>query len=255
MANGNITRRQALQTIGATLAATSLMAAESKTVTSAPKAPAAPPPQPFTLPSLGYGYDALEPMIDARTMEIHHTKHHQAYIDTANRALAEFPVWQKRTGEELLRAGDALPEKLRVPVRNHVGGHLNHSLFWQIIGPKGGQAPKGELATAIDKAFGSYEAFQARFTDAAMKRFGSGWAWLSSAPDGSLVIHSTPNQDSPLMDGYRPILGIDVWEHAYYLKYQNRRLEYVEAFFRCVRWSEVDRLYHEGQKVVASSAG
>lgn len=277
MANPPISRRRVIGQLGAAFAVGSVAMADSKLTSGAPAAPApapassphpasghggakpisakpkGPPPQPFLLPRLGYSYDALEPYIDARTMEIHHTKHHQAYIDAANRALAEFPAWQKKTAEELLQAGNALPEKLRIPVRNQVGGHVNHSLFWKVIGPRGGRSPRGELGVMIDKSFGSFDAFQVRFTDAAMKCFGSGWTWLSLAPDDiTLVIHTTANQDSPLMQGLQPLLGLDVWEHAYYLKYQNRRLEYVEAFFRCIQWPQVEHLCNDAQKVLVT---
>ncbi|ACB75647.1 superoxide dismutase [Opitutus terrae] len=199
-------------------------------------------PQPFTLPQLGYGYDALEPHIDARTMEIHHTKHHQAYINNANKALAEYPHLRTRTAAELLRDLPALPEKVRTTLRNNVGGHANHTFFWEVLSPQGGGEPGSELATALNKAFGSLDAFRTQFTEAAMKRFGSGWAWLS-VKDGTLQVHSTANQDSPLIEGARPVLGIDVWEHAYYLHYQNRRADYVKAFWNVVNWNQVATNY------------
>ena len=191
--------------------------------------------QPFVLPKLGYAFDALEPHIDARTMEIHYTKHHQAYINNANKALAEHPELRDRTAEELLGNLDAVPADIRTAVRNNVGGHVNHSFFWRTIGPNGGGAPKGELAGAIQKTFGSVDAFKAQFEDAAGKRFGSGWAWLS-VQDGKLKVHSSANQDSPLSEGARPVLGLDVWEHAYYLHYQNRRADYVKAFWNVANW-------------------
>lgn len=194
--------------------------------------------QPFALPKLGYAYDALEPHIDARTMEIHHTKHHQAYIANATTALASQPSLQKMSAEEMLRSLAALPEAVRTTLRNNVGGHVNHSFFWKVIGPNGGGAPTGSVADAIGKGFGSYDAFKTQFADAAMKRFGSGWAWLV-AKDGKLAITSTANQDSPLSDGATPLLGLDVWEHAYYLKYQNRRADYITAFWNVVRWDQV----------------
>jgi Fe-Mn family superoxide dismutase len=209
-------------------------------------APVAAAAQPFTLPPLGYAYDALAPHIDARTMEIHHTKHHQAYINSANQALAKFPEWQTKTAEELLRNLDAVPADIRTAVRNHVGGHHNHALFWRVIGPQGGGAPGGVLATAIARDFGSLAAFQAQFADAAMKRFGSGWAWLS-VKDGALKVHSTANQDSPLSEGATPLLGLDVWEHAYYLNYQNRRADYVSAFWKIVHWPEVEASFAAAQ--------
>jgi Fe-Mn family superoxide dismutase len=198
--------------------------------------------QPFTLPKLGYAYDALEPHIDARTMEIHHTKHHQAYIDNANKALAKLPELQKQNAAELLQRLDSIPEELRATLRNNVGGHANHSFFWQILSPKGGGEPSGKLAAEIASSFGSFGAFKQQFTDAAMKRFGSGWAWLS-VKDGRLQIHSTANQDSPSSEGATPLLGLDVWEHAYYLLYQNRRAEYVAAFWNVVNWAQVAANY------------
>lgn len=193
--------------------------------------------QPFTLPKLPYAYDALEPHFDARTMEIHHTKHHQAYITNANKALAERPELRALSGEALLTRLDGVSEPLRATLRNNVGGHLNHAFFWESLSPGGGGAPAGKLAGAIDAEFGSFDAFKVRFADAAMKRFGSGWAWLV-VKNGRLVVVSTANQDSPLMSGERPLLGLDVWEHAYYLHYQNRRADYVAAFWNVVDWSK-----------------
>jgi len=204
-------------------------------------APATPSPggQPFALPALGYAFDALEPHIDARTMEIHYTKHHQAYVTNANKALADHPELQKLSAGEILKTLPAMPDKIRTALRNNVGGHANHCLFWQVIGPRGGGAPGAELAAAISKAFGSVDAFKTQFSDAATKRFGSGWAWLS-LKGGALTVHSTPNQDSPLSDGATPLLGLDVWEHAYYLHYQNRRADYIAAFWNVVNWAQVD---------------
>lgn len=196
----------------------------------------------YELPPLPYPYDALEPHIDARTMEIHHTKHHQAYITNVNKAIAG-TEWEKLAVEDLVAAIHRVPEQIRTVVRNHGGGHANHSLFWTIMGPKGGGQPKGKLAEAIDRELGGFDKFRQAFTAAAMGRFGSGWAWLSVDPNKRLVIEDTPNQNSPLMHGNIPILGIDVWEHAYYLKYQNRRNEYVEAFYNVINWSEVLRRY------------
>lgn len=196
----------------------------------------------YELPPLAYPYDALEPHIDARTMEIHHTKHHQAYITNVNKAIAG-TEWEKLAVEDLVAAIHRVPEQIRTIVRNHGGGHANHALFWTVIGPNGGGLPKGKLAEAIDKELGGFEKFKAAFTAAAMGRFGSGWAWLSVDPNKRLVIEDTPNQNSPLMHGNIPILGIDVWEHAYYLKYQNRRNEYVEAFYNVINWAEVLRRY------------
>ena len=197
----------------------------------------------FELPKLGYAYDALEPHFDARTMEIHHTKHHQAYTDNLNAALEKQTSLQKYSDEQLLRGIHALPEEIRTAVRNHGGGYHNHNLFWKVIAPGGAKAPAKELAGAIDQAFGSFDDFKAKLNDAAAKRFGSGWAWLCVAPFGSLQVLSTANQDSPLMDGYTPILGIDVWEHAYYLKYQNKRPDYLKAFWEVVNWDEVGRRF------------
>jgi Fe-Mn family superoxide dismutase len=181
--------------------------------------------------------DALEPYIDAETMKIHHGKHHQAYVTNLNKALEPHPDLHKKTLGELLRGLDKLPESIRTPVRNNAGGHLNHSMFWQMMA-KGGGKPTGELAKAIDSSFGSFEKFQEAFATAARTRFGSGWAWLVSNK-GKLSIVSTPNQDTPVMDGQAPILGIDVWEHAYYLNYQNRRPDYLEAWWNVVDWNAV----------------
>ncbi|MCL4836642.1 MAG: superoxide dismutase [Thermoanaerobaculia bacterium] len=194
------------------------------------------------LPKLPYAYDALEPHIDARTMEIHHTKHHQAYIDNLNKALAAHPDYQAKGLEELLRGIASLPEGIRTAVRNHGGGHANHSLFWEVMGPGGGGAPTGDLAAAIDGVFGGFTAFQEKLSAAAMGQFGSGWGWLVVA-DGQLEILARPNQDSPLMEGKTPILGVDVWEHAYYLSYQNRRADYLKAWWNTLRWDAVGARY------------
>jgi Fe-Mn family superoxide dismutase len=198
----------------------------------------------FELPALPYAHDALEPHIDKMTMEIHHGKHHKAYIDNLNKALESHPELQGRTLEELLANNCAIvPEDIRTTVRNNGGGHWNHSFFWTIMAPNAGGAPTGDLAAAIDAAFGSFDAFKAQFQDAAMKRFGSGWAWLVTAPDGTLSIVSTPNQDNPWMEGKTAILGVDVWEHAYYLKYQNRRADYLAAWWNTVDWNKVAANY------------
>ncbi|MGH8844574.1 MAG: superoxide dismutase [Advenella sp.] len=196
----------------------------------------------YTLPALPYAYDALEPNIDAQTMEIHYTKHHQTYINNLNAALegANLP---KPAVEQLIADIDKLPESVRAAVRNNGGGHANHSLFWQVMSAQGGGQPGGSLAAAIDADLGGLEKFKEAFTKAALSRFGSGWAWLSVTPDKNLVVESTANQDSPLMTGNTPILGLDVWEHAYYLKYQNRRPEYIAAFYNVVNWPEVARRY------------
>jgi Fe-Mn family superoxide dismutase len=192
----------------------------------------------YSLPDLPYAYDALEPHVDARTMEIHHTKHHQAYINKANEALAG-TEWADKCVDEVLKQLSSLPTDLQGPVRNHGGGHSNHSLFWTIMSPTGGGAPSGELADAINSTFGSFDAFKEKFAAAAATRFGSGWAWLSVNASGGLEVESTANQDSPLSVGHTPILGLDVWEHAYYLHYQNRRPDYVSAFWNVVSWDEV----------------
>lgn len=197
----------------------------------------------FELPALPYAKDALEPNIDAQTMEIHHDKHHAGYVNNLNKALEGHADLQGKTLEELLGSIDSLPESIRTAVRNNGGGHANHSMFWQIMSPNGGGEPTGELATAINNAFGSFDNFKTQFAAAGAGRFGSGWAWLLVAPDGTLSITSTPNQDSPLMEGKTPVLGIDVWEHAYYLKYQNRRPDYISAWWNVVSWAEVARRY------------
>jgi Fe-Mn family superoxide dismutase len=199
----------------------------------------------YQLPELPYPYDALEPHIDARTMEIHHTKHHQAYISKVNDAIAGTDL-EKKSVEQLISQLDAVPENIRTIVRNHGGGHANHSLFWTVMSPRGGGTPSGDLAAAIDAELGGFDKFNAAFSGAAATRFGSGWAWLS-LDDNKLLVESSPNQDSPLMEGRVPILGIDVWEHAYYLKYQNRRPDYVAAFFNVIDWAEVARRYDEAR--------
>ena len=193
----------------------------------------------FTLPDLPYSTDALEPHIDARTMEIHHGKHHAAYIKNLNNAIGDNAELAAKSIEDIVRGLDSVPEAIRGAVRNNGGGHANHSMFWQIMKGGGGGAPGGELASAIDSAFGSFDSFQGQLTKAGMTRFGSGWAWLSVDGGGSLVVESTANQDSPLSHGNTPILGIDVWEHAYYLNYQNRRPDYIAAWFNVVNWDAV----------------
>lgn len=192
----------------------------------------------YSLPDLPYAYDALEPHFDARTMEIHHTKHHQAYITKANAAL-EGTEYADKCINEVLKGLSSLPADKQGPVRNNGGGHSNHSLFWTVLSPNGGGAPSGELADAINAACGSFDAFKEQFANAAATRFGSGWAWLSVNADGTVVVESTANQDSPYSEGRTPILGLDVWEHAYYLHYQNRRPDYVSAFWNVVNWDEV----------------
>jgi Fe-Mn family superoxide dismutase len=193
----------------------------------------------FTLPDLPYDFNALEPYIDARTMEIHHGKHHQAYIDNLNKALDKAPALQGKTLEEIVSNLSSAPEEVRTAIRNHGGGHYNHSLFWKIMAGNGGGQPSGMLLDKINAAFGGFDAFKEKFCNAAITRFGSGWGWLSVDNGGGLVVSSTANQDNPLMEGLKPILGIDVWEHAYYLLYQNRRPEYVENFWNVINWEQV----------------
>jgi superoxide dismutase, Fe-Mn family len=196
----------------------------------------------FELPQLPYAYDALEPHIDKETMNIHHTKHHNTYVTNLNNALEGNEELLSKTVEEVVSNLDAVPEAARTAVRNNGGGHANHSLFWQVISPNGGGEPTGELAEAINAKFGGFEGFKEEFSKAATTRFGSGWAWLA-VNNGELEVTSTPNQDSPLMEGKTPILGLDVWEHAYYLNYQNRRPEYIGAFWNVVNWEEVNNRY------------
>ncbi|MBQ15991.1 MAG: superoxide dismutase [Planctomycetaceae bacterium] len=198
----------------------------------------------YELPELPYAYDALEPHIDAQTMEIHHSKHHNAYINNVNAALDGHDDLAGKSVEELVSDLGAVPEAIRGAVQNNGGGHANHSLFWTVMSPDGGGSPEGALAAAIDAACGSLEGFQEQFAKAAATRFGSGWAWLSVGEDG-LVVESTANQDTPLSQGRTPILGLDVWEHAYYLNYQNRRPDYIQAFFAVINWNEVARRYAE----------
>jgi superoxide dismutase, Fe-Mn family len=196
----------------------------------------------FTLPPLPYSNDALEPHIDARTMEIHHDKHHQAYVNNLNAAIEKAPELAKKSLDDLMRSINSVPEAVRTAVRNNGGGHWNHSMFWEIMGPKKGGEPTGKLADAIKSAFGDFSKFKEQFAAAAAGRFGSGWAWLIN-DGGKLSITSTPNQDNPLMDGKTPILGLDVWEHAYYLKYQNKRPDYVAAWWNVVNWDAVAKRF------------
>jgi Fe-Mn family superoxide dismutase len=194
------------------------------------------------LPSLPYDFAALEPHVDAQTMQIHHGKHHQAYVNNLNTALEKHPALQGKTADELIANLSAVPEDIRAAVRNNGGGHVNHTLFWTWMGPNTGGAPTGAVSDAINSAFGSFDAFKEAFAKAAVGRFGSGWAWLVNT-GGKLSIESTPNQDSPMMDGKKAILGLDVWEHAYYLKYQNRRPDYITAWWNVVNWAEVAKAY------------
>jgi superoxide dismutase, Fe-Mn family len=196
---------------------------------------------PFELPPLPYAFNALEPHIDATTMEIHHDRHHKAYVDNANAALAG-TAWENMSVEEVLTSLDQIPEDIRGAVRNNAGGHYNHSLFWEIMGPNGGGAPGGALGAAIDSTFGSLDELKARVNDAGVKRFGSGWSWLVVS-GGALEVMSTPNQDTPISEGKTPILGIDVWEHAYYLEYQNKRPVYLDAWWNVVNWDAVSARY------------
>lgn len=200
----------------------------------------------FELPQLPYAYEALEPHIDKETMNIHHSKHHNAYVTNLNNALAGNEELLSKSVEEVIANLDAVPEAARGAVRNNGGGHANHTLFWQILSPNGGGAPAGELADAINNKFGSFESFKEEFAKAATTRFGSGWAWLA-VNNGELEVTSTPNQDSPLMEGKTPILGLDVWEHAYYLKFQNRRPDYISTFWNVVNWEEVSNRYQNAK--------
>ncbi|MCM3175769.1 superoxide dismutase [Paenibacillus sp. MER 99-2] len=197
----------------------------------------------FQLPALPYANDALEPHIDAQTMEIHHDRHHNTYVTNLNAALESAPELQEKSLEDLIANLDSVPESIRTAVRNNGGGHANHSLFWEIIGPNGGGAPTGDIAAAIDSELGGFDKFKEDFAKAATTRFGSGWAWLVVGKDGKLSITSTPNQDSPLFEGLTPVLGLDVWEHAYYLKYQNKRPDYIGAFWNVINWDEVNKRY------------
>ncbi|GAB0109096.1 superoxide dismutase [Pseudoalteromonas distincta] len=196
----------------------------------------------FTLPALDYEYDALEPHLDSKTMHIHHTLHHQTYINKANAALAD-TVYANANAEKLLKGINSLPSDLQKAVQEHVGGHFNHSLFWQVMSPEGGGEPEGIVAQAISEQLGSFDKFKDQFTAAAISQFGSGWAWLCVTPDKKLIVENSANQDSPLMQGNIPILGLDVWEHAYYLKYQNKRPDYIAAFYNVINWQEVQRRY------------
>ena len=240
-ASASVSRRDALKIIGTTVAATGLGFA------SAGAAEAAPAGLGWELPKLGYAYDALEPHIDARTMEIHYTKHHQAYINNAKNLLKDHPDLLARGPEALVRDLASVPEAIRTGIRNNAGGHVNHDFFWKVIAPDKG-ASIGQLGVAISAAFGSMDEFKKQFADAATKRFGSGWAWLSVMADGKLVVHSTANQDSPLSDGLTPVIGLDVWEHAYYLHYQNKRADYVAAFWNVLNWTQAETNYSLAKK-------
>ena len=199
----------------------------------------------FKLPELNYAYDALEPHIDKQTMEIHHTKHHQTYIDNLNKALEGYPELQEKAIKELIKNLNQLPDEIKTAVRNNGGGHLNHKMFWKTMSPNGGGAPVGEVAKKIDEDLGGFEKFKEKSKKAALGRFGSGWAWLVLEENGKLAITSTPNQDNPLTEGKKPLLGIDVWEHAYYLKYQNKRADYISSWFNVVDWNKVEEKYNK----------
>jgi len=238
----SLARRTAIQQMG-TLAGAALLSgrlgAQGLPASQAAAPPAAAPPTgPFTLPPLPYAYDALEPSFDAATMHLHHDKHHQTYVNNLNVVAAAHPELAGKTVDELVANLTSVPEAARTAVRNSGGGHANHSFWWPTLG-RGAAAPSGELAKAIDAKFGSLPAFQDKLTAAALGVFGSGWAWLVKLPDGTVAIETTPNQDSPLTVGHKPVLAVDVWEHAYYLKYQNRRVDYVKAFFQVLNWDYV----------------
>ena len=203
---------------------------------------------PFTLPPLPYAFDALEPHIDAVTMQIHHDKHHAAYVANLNKAVADLPELGRRPVEELLRDLSAVPEKIRAAVRNQGGGHYNHTLFWQVMKKNGGGQPSGELLKGVEKRFGSFASFKDELAKAAVGQFGSGWAWLVRDAGGKLQIMSTPNQDNPMSQGFFPIMGNDVWEHAYYLKYQNRRADYLKEWWNVVNWPEVNKRFQQSGK-------
>jgi Fe-Mn family superoxide dismutase len=231
-------RRTAIKHLGGVASALLLTDAISGQALPAVQAAAAPPASPFTLPPLPYAYDALEPYFDAETMHLHHDKHHQAYVNNLNAAVAAYPELGGQSVGQLLNRLNWIPDSVRTTIRNNGGGHANHSFWWPTLG-KGGAAPTGELAKAIDQKFGSLSGFQEKLTAAALGVFGSGWAWLVKLPDGTVAIETTANQDTPLTADHKPVLTVDVWEHAYYLKYQNRRAEYVKAFFHVVNWETV----------------
>lgn len=199
----------------------------------------------FEIGNLGYKFDALEPYIDARTMEIHHDKHHATYVTNLNKALESAPELQSKKIEDILKDINQVPEAIRTAVRNNGGGHYNHSLFWEWLSPGGSKMPSGQIAKQIDTVFGGFDTFMEKFTQAGLSRFGSGWAWLVVDNQKKLQVYSTANQDSPLMEGHTPILGVDVWEHAYYLNYQNRRADYLKAFWNVVNWDIVEKMYSE----------
>jgi Fe-Mn family superoxide dismutase len=238
-----ITRRTLLSTVGGAALASVVaprLAAAGQAQTPAAAPAQTPPAGPYTLPALPYPVAALEPHIDAQTMTIHHDRHHQSYVTGLNAALAKEPSVANRPLEDLLKNLASVPESIRTAVQNHGGGHFNHTQFWTLMAPKAGGDPTGDIAAAIVSNFGQFDGFKQQFAQAASSRFGSGWAWLSE-DRGKLIIHSTANQDTPLAEGRRPIFGLDVWEHAYYLKYQNRRADYITAFWSVINWAEVNR--------------
>ncbi len=250
----NMTRREALKTLalgaGAALLPRAALAHEGHTHKPTAPPPVAPPAVlgTFTLPPLGYAFDALEPHLDAQTMQIHHDKHHAAYVTNLNKAVAGRTDLAQKSVEELVSRLDLVPTEIRTAVRNHAGGHANHSLLWTTLKHDGARAPIGELAKRIDSTFGSFSSFSDKWTAAAMSVFGSGWAWLSVDGKGGLVIETSANQDSPLTGGRRPLAGIDVWEHAYYLKFQNRRADYVAAFAKVLDWDVISARYRDSKK-------
>ena len=242
-----MTRRQALKAtaLASAVCATTTTLRMAMAQPALPSPTAAGAPGPFALPPLPYAFDALEPHVDALTMQIHHDKHHATYVANLNKAVAEFPDLGKQRVEDLVRNLNAAPEKVRAAIRNHGGGHYNHTLFWQMMKKDGDGQPSGELLKGVEKRFGSFAAFKDELTKAALGQFGSGWAWLVLDAGKQLGIQSTPNQDSPITQDHQPLLGIDVWEHAYYLKYQNRRPEYVAAFLQVIDWDFVSERYKQ----------
>ena len=237
------TRRNFLYLLGASTTATLFTTAQTGSSWAAPSPAKVTTADVFKLPALTYDYKALEPHIDAATMKFHHDKHHAAYVKNLNGAVNKYPELKTKTAEELISNLSKLPKDIQATVRNNAGGHLNHSMYWLIMGPKGGGAPTGAISKAIDTNFGSFDKFKAEFNDAGTKVFGSGWAWLVRSSDGKLKVISTPNQDSPIMQGLYPILGNDVWEHAYYLNYQNRRADYLSAWWNVINWTEVNKRF------------
>lgn len=237
-----MTRRKAMKTVALASAALATLPDAFAQNSSNTLTAAAAPGGPFTLPPLPYPYNALEPYIDTLTMEIHHDRHHAAFVANLNRAVADYPDVATMSVDDMLKNLNAIPEKVRTTVRNNGGGHINHSLFWEMLSPEGGK-PSGDLANAINSTFGSYDKFKENFTTAALGIFGSGWAWLVISPNRQLTIVTTPNQDAPVIQGLQPLLGIDMWEHAFYLKHQNRRADYVAAFYHVANWDFVSKRY------------